>query len=67
MDDQTSAFYTKTFFVKFAEEEVEVNDICHFRIELDMQKATDSNLDEDSLVLEVDLMFFDFLASSKQQ
>jgi len=35
--ENASAFCTKSFFIKFCEEEVELNDLCHFRIEFDVK------------------------------
>ncbi|CAD8093265.1 unnamed protein product [Paramecium sonneborni] len=57
-----SAFYTKAFFIKFCEEEIELNDICNFRIEFDAGPKK-----EQSLIMQVDLMFFDCLNSQKDQ
>ncbi|EGR32083.1 hypothetical protein IMG5_096970 [Ichthyophthirius multifiliis] len=53
--DQTSSFYTKSFFIKFCEEEVELNDFCHFRYEVDV----DQNNENIELFMDVELMFFD--------
>lgn len=33
--DQYNAFVSKTFLIRFCEEEVRINDICFFRAELD--------------------------------
>ncbi|KAM3137033.1 hypothetical protein pb186bvf_010946 [Paramecium bursaria] len=57
-----SAFYTKAFFIKFCEEEIELNDVCNFRIEFDAGPKK-----EQSLIMQVDLMFFDCLNSQKDQ
>ena len=61
--DATSSFYTKSFFIKFCEEEVELNDFCHFRIELDVGK----NGDPADLYLESELMFFDCMNNNKDE
>lgn len=60
--DSHSAFYTKAFFIKFCEEEIELNDICHFRVEFDMN----SKAEQQEMIMQVDLMFFDCLNSQNK-
>jgi len=45
--------------IRYQEEEVELNDICHFRIEIDL---TNDQLAATEFCLEVDLMFCDLVA-----
>ena len=51
---QTS-FSTRAFMIRYQEEEVELNDIAHFKLELEPFAETDT-------YLEVDLMFSDLVA-----
>lgn len=53
IDESTSRFISKSFIVKYYEEEIELNDICHFRIETPL---TDLN---PHLQLSVSLHFVD--------
>lgn len=50
---ETSSFLTKSFLLRYYEEEVQLNDMAHFRVETDI-----ALMDED-FVLEVGLMFYD--------
>ena len=34
--DASSSFYSKSFIIKFCEEEVEMNDFVHFRLEYEI-------------------------------
>ena len=34
-DSATNTFTTRHFMIRYQEEEVELNDLCHFRLELD--------------------------------
>ncbi|EAR94467.2 serine esterase, putative (macronuclear) [Tetrahymena thermophila SB210] len=61
--DQTSSFYSKSFFIKFCEEEVELNDFCHFRIEFDAGKQGENP----EMYMEVELMFFDCMNNSNNK
>jgi hypothetical protein len=36
IDEKSSSFLTKTFILRYFEEEAEINDFCHFRIETDL-------------------------------
>ncbi len=55
--DSTSSFISKSFFIKFCEEEVELNDFCHFRVELEVMPEYEKQF----LFVDVDLMFYDCL------
>lgn len=58
--DNTSSFLTKAFFIRFCEEEIDLNDFCHFRIEFEV-KPKYENI---NLFMEVDLMFQDCLGNN---
>jgi len=53
-EDQSS-FISKTFLIRYCEEEVEINDIVLFRAEIDVEP----NYLATEFLLEVDLMFCD--------
>mmetsp|Transcript_110309 Transcript_110309/g.172498 ORF Transcript_110309/g.172498 Transcript_110309/m.172498 type:complete len:752 (-) Transcript_110309:227-2482(-) len=53
INEESGTFSTRSFLVRYCEEEVELNDCCQFRIEVD-----ESELNK-PIVLEVDLMFAD--------
>lgn len=55
IEDQCS-FSTRSFLIRYCEEEVELNDIGQFRLEL---PAEELEKDEPPLLLEIDLMFAD--------
>jgi hypothetical protein len=38
LDQAQYAFKTRSFMIRYQEEEVELNDIGHFRIEIDLAK-----------------------------
>ncbi len=44
---------TKSFLLRYYEEEVQLNDIVHFRVE------TEISLKDQDFILEVNLMFYD--------
>ena len=63
-------FNSRAFMIRYCEEEVELNDLCHFRVEIDTDCANDgsslsgegqSGFNHTELVLEVELMFSDLL------
>lgn len=54
IEEGESKFLSKVFLVKYYEEEIELNDICHFRIEWDLAQIEYSNL-----IMEADLYFCD--------
>lgn len=56
--DQTSSFYSKSFIIKYCEEEVELNDFVHFRIEYELAEQ-----DISQLTLEANLYFYDYMNS----
>ncbi len=35
ISDENSAYFTRSFLIRFCEEEVELNEICHFQAEVD--------------------------------
>jgi hypothetical protein len=49
----TSSFLSRCFLLRYYEEEVQINDIAHFRVESDI------SLEDCEAVLEVGLLFFD--------
>ncbi|EGR33815.1 serine esterase, putative [Ichthyophthirius multifiliis] len=51
--ESQNVFCSKSFFIKFCEEEVELNDFCHFNLEFDIEKEAIE------LYMETELMFFD--------
>ena len=54
-------FHTRCFMIRYQEEEVEVNDMCHFRMEIPVQTKnrllTGSKAED--IFMEVELMFSD--------
>lgn len=44
--------------IRYCEEEVEINDIGHFRVELDLEDSQPGNIE---FYMEVELMFSDLL------
>ena len=56
--DEHSAFVTKTFLIRFCEEEVAINDVCVFRTEFDAYPM----IYEESLFFECELLFSDILS-----
>lgn len=56
---ENSFYFTKTFYIKYCEEIVDIGEICHFRTEIDAFPA----INEKNLFLECDLMFFDTINS----
>lgn len=57
--ENTSSFLTKAFFIRFCEEEIDLNDFCHFRIEFDVKPKYEAT----NLIMEVELMFQDCLSN----
>jgi len=53
--EEQNSFSTRSFLIRYCEEEVELNDIGLFRLELDVDDLEQKS----SLLLEVDLMFAD--------
>ena len=57
-------FNTRAFMIRFCEEEVELNDIGHFRIEINTDQTTDSksnSFNHTEVILVIELMFSDLL------
>merc|ERR1719487_514862 len=54
-EDEENIFLTRSFLIRYCEEEVELNDLVQFRFELTAELMQDSS----PLTLEVDLMFAD--------
>lgn len=72
IDKENMKFNTRAFMIRYCEEEVELNDIAHFRVEIDTDQSNEgSTLGPDSadsggfnqteIILEVELMFSDLL------
>lgn len=49
------AFYSKAFTIRYQDEEIDLDDICHFRIEIDAFPY----FDEDNIFFVVELLFAD--------
>ncbi len=56
-----NTFNTRAFMIRYCEEEVELNDIGHFRAELDIPNESDSKNGGTEFYMEVELMFSDLL------
>lgn len=68
-------FNSRAFMIRFCEEEVELNDVGHFRVEIDTEQDTTNenasvaalqgsdglSFNQTELVMEVELMFSDLL------
>ena len=59
LDQESLSFNTRSFMIRYQEEEVELNDMGHFRVELDL---SDDQLAMIEYCLEVELMFADLIA-----
>mmetsp|Transcript_37942 Transcript_37942/g.60092 ORF Transcript_37942/g.60092 Transcript_37942/m.60092 type:complete len:778 (-) Transcript_37942:131-2464(-) len=61
--DDTGTFSTRSFLIRYCEEEVELNDIGQFRIEVPIDSFVDASKSQvdltTPLLLEIDLMFAD--------
>lgn len=55
-----NTFNTRAFMIRYCEEEVELNDIGHFRIEMDVG-GTEEPKNTAEFYMEVELMFSDLL------
>lgn len=53
--DETSSYVTRTFLIRFCDEEAEFNEVCHFRTEYDAFP----DLAETTFYIEAELMFAD--------
>jgi len=56
IDKKLFAFNSRAFMIRYCEEEVELNDIGHFRVELDLDEQQPSGI---AFFMEVELMFSD--------
>jgi hypothetical protein len=56
---ENSYYFTKTFYIKYCEEIVDIGEICRFKAEIDVFPS----INEKTLFLECDLMFFDTINS----
>lgn len=60
-------FNTRAFMIRYCEEEVELNDLCHFRVEIDTDPSDDgsaesiASFNQTEMIFEVELMFSDLL------
>ena len=69
IDKENMKFNTRAFMIRYCEEEVEMNDIGHFRVEIDTDTNNDeadidgdtANFSQTEMILEVELMFSDLL------
>jgi len=59
IDKGLFAFNTRAFMIRYCEEEVELNDIGHFRVELDLEEGQPAKVE---FYMEVELMFSDLLS-----
>eukprot|EP00658_Telonema_sp_P-2_P013989 TRINITY_DN15303_c0_g1_i5.p1 TRINITY_DN15303_c0_g1~~TRINITY_DN15303_c0_g1_i5.p1 ORF type:complete len:234 (-),score=54.59 TRINITY_DN15303_c0_g1_i5:61-762(-) len=55
--DQENAFCTQTFLIRYCEEEVELNDVAHFRLEIDAAKLGRDGPSYDPVIIDLDLMY----------
>eukprot|EP00922_Rhytidocystis_sp_ex-Travisia-forbesii_P018394 GHVS01027321.1.p1 GENE.GHVS01027321.1~~GHVS01027321.1.p1 ORF type:complete len:1144 (-),score=209.02 GHVS01027321.1:157-3588(-) len=72
--ERAQTFFSRSFLIRYADEEVRLNDLCEFRLELDaldlFYRATRTEWDPDlpsdtrPLVVEVDLLFADISSKS---
>jgi hypothetical protein len=60
IDKALNTFNTRAFMIRYCEEEVELNDIGHFRIEMDVGVGEDPK-NSAEFYMEVELMFSDLL------
>jgi hypothetical protein len=58
-DGFTSAFTTRTFLIRYVEEDIRLNDFCIFRLEIDVEPG----YVETPLFLKVELLFADLVSS----
>lgn len=61
--DEMHAFCTRTFVIRFCEEEIELNDLCHFRTEFDAYPDYTSQ----TFTMEAELMYSDPVQSIRSQ
>lgn len=66
IDKENMKFNTRAFMIRYCEEEVELNDICHFRVEIDTDQGDDAqgeshNFSHTEMIFEIELMFSDLL------
>ena len=59
LDQDQFSFNTRSFMIRYQEEEVELNDMGHFRVELDLN--SNGTLSDTEYCLEVELMFSDLI------
>mmetsp|Transcript_26450 Transcript_26450/g.47462 ORF Transcript_26450/g.47462 Transcript_26450/m.47462 type:complete len:719 (+) Transcript_26450:1037-3193(+) len=58
-NDYTSSFTSRTFLIRYMEEDVKLNDFCTFRLEIDVEP----NYVETPLFLKIELLFADLVSS----
>jgi len=62
IDKENMKFNTRAFMIRYCEEEVELNDLCHFRVEIDTDTSDGASaFNQTEMILEVELMFSDLL------
>jgi len=62
INEESTSFISKTFFVKFMEDSIPLNDVCHYLLEI----HAFPDINNTPIVLQCELMFFDFSALSKK-
>jgi len=40
INDETASYYSRSFLIRFCEEEIELNEICHFQAEIEAHNFT---------------------------
>ena len=53
--DESSSYVTRTFIIRFCDEEIDFNEVCHFRTEFDAFPE----LHETTFYIEAELMYAD--------
>ncbi len=53
--DETSSYVTRTFLIRFCDEELDLNEVCHFRTEYDAFP----DIAEATFYIEAELLFAD--------
>ncbi len=58
LDSSLSSFNSRAFMIRYCEEEVEINDIGHFRVEMDLEDGQPGRVE---YWMEIELMFSDLI------
>jgi len=43
INDEAASYFSRSFLIRFCEEEIELNEICHFQAEIDAHSFTGVN------------------------